>query len=509
MTHLRINLSQNPLKEAFSKPPYKSPWELTEQYTYIHPLLRGVVITIEFSLCYLAAVIAYRMFTGGYDIAHIGFSAYFYFASLSWISIAALRNLYIPRNIYSLLDALKQFPLVLSIQFILISSFVLTTDPDLYPFPLFAWNISLELTFILSFRAILFVLFKYRRLLLKRDTKVLVIGTSPEAQALFSYFHSIKMRAFRFGDQEKPQPHLDWDTPANFAKIQSFCAQKQVNELIVESSLQTPEPISKIQAFADNHYMHVKWIGPAKVKDSSDSRFVYVDAHNHYDLIDADQAEINFVGPTPIISFRRQPLNTIMNRMIKRSFDIVFSLIAIACVLLPAYVLIGCWILWESPGPIIFRQTRAGRRNTPFTCFKFRTMYHESTKASFRQATKNDARITRVGAFLRRTNLDELPQLWNVLLGDMSLVGPRPHPIPLNDQYALLIDRFHYRHFSRPGITGWAQVHGYRGETKDPYLMEKRVECDQWYIEHWSLWLDIRIMFFTLWRMLEGDSQAY
>ena len=127
----------------------------------------------------------------------------------------------------------------------------------------------------------------------------------------------------------------------------------------------------------------------------------------------------------------------------------------------------------------------------------------------YRQASKNDKRITRAGKFLRKTNLDELPQFLNVLKGEISIVGPRPHPTPLNLESKDSVDKYMRRHLVKPGITGWAQVHGLRGETKEKSLMQRRVEYDLWYIENWSFWLDIQIVFLTIWRMIKGDPQAY
>jgi len=162
----------------------------------------------------------------------------------------------------------------------------------------------------------------------------------------------------------------------------------------------------------------------------------------------------------------------------------------------------------NSRGPVFFRQQRSGKGNNVFTCLKFRTM-RVNAEADELQATKGDVRITGMGRFLRKTNLDELPQFFNVLLGHMSVVGPRPHMLRHTEQYAALIDQFMVRHLIKPGITGWAQVHGFRGETSDTYKMEKRVEYDVWYIENWSLLLDLKIIVLTLGNMLKGEENAF
>jgi undecaprenyl-phosphate galactose phosphotransferase/putative colanic acid biosynthesis UDP-glucose lipid carrier transferase len=162
----------------------------------------------------------------------------------------------------------------------------------------------------------------------------------------------------------------------------------------------------------------------------------------------------------------------------------------------------------ESPGPVFFRQKRSGRDNRPFVCLKFRSMYVNDL-AHNKQAGKGDSRVTKFGAFIRKTSIDELPQFFNVFWGDMSVVGPRPHMINLAKEYSELINNYLVRQFAKPGITGWAQVNGYRGETKELSDMENRVEYDIWYIENWSLLLDIKIIVRTVINILKGDENAY
>jgi lipopolysaccharide/colanic/teichoic acid biosynthesis glycosyltransferase len=162
----------------------------------------------------------------------------------------------------------------------------------------------------------------------------------------------------------------------------------------------------------------------------------------------------------------------------------------------------------SSRGPVFFKQTRLGEGNRTFVCYKFRSM-RMNVEADTKQATKDDPRVTRVGKFLRKSNLDEMPQFFNVLLGQMSVVGPRPHPLRLNDQFRDIIDKYMVRHFVRPGITGWAQVNGFRGETRTPELMERRIELDIWYLENWSFWLDLKIVVKTVTNMFGKDPMAY
>lgn len=214
-------------------------------------------------------------------------------------------------------------------------------------------------------------------------------------------------------------------------------------------------------------------------------------------------------GEFPVISLRKEPLEDIAARFRKRAFDMVFSSLVIVFILSWLMPLIAILIKLDSKGPVFFLQNRTGRNNVNFKVFKFRTMTVTEEDEKFIQAKKGDSRITKIGTFLRKTSLDELPQFINVFQGCMSVVGPRPHPLLLNDHYQELIERYMVRHFVKPGITGWAQVNGYRGETSDPSLMECRVEHDIWYLENWTLMLDVKVVFMTVLQVAKGTEQAY
>jgi putative colanic acid biosysnthesis UDP-glucose lipid carrier transferase len=213
------------------------------------------------------------------------------------------------------------------------------------------------------------------------------------------------------------------------------------------------------------------------------------------------KVKIDFYDLVPVLSMRREPLQNSFNRIIKRTFDIIFSLLVILLVFPFALLIIAPLIKLSSRGPIFFKQLRSGRNNEEFYCYKFRTM-HVNDQADSLQAKKGDTRITAIGAFLRKTSLDELPQFYNALIGNMSVVGPRPHMLRHTEEYSKLIDKFMVRQLVKPGVTGWAQVHGYRGDTRDSSLMEKRVEYDVWYLENWSLILDIKIVVITAWQVI-------
>jgi putative colanic acid biosynthesis UDP-glucose lipid carrier transferase len=210
----------------------------------------------------------------------------------------------------------------------------------------------------------------------------------------------------------------------------------------------------------------------------------------------------------PLLSVRREPLQAAYNRMIKRTFDIVFSIFILAAIYPVLYLCLGTLIKLSSRGPILFKQKRTGLYGHEFECYKFRTM-RVNSEADTMQAAKDDPRKTRLGDFLRKTNLDEFPQFLNVLSGEMSVVGPRPHMLRHTEEYSALIDKYMVRHLVKPGVTGWAQVNGYRGETKTLEQMEGRVKRDVWYIENWSFFLDLKIIIVTIFNMFKGERNAY
>lgn len=217
---------------------------------------------------------------------------------------------------------------------------------------------------------------------------------------------------------------------------------------------------------------------------------------------------LEYLDNFPILSLRPEPLEDMGNSVKKRIFDVFFSLTVMILLLSWLIPILALLIKLTSRGPVFFKQMRSGKNNKQFTCYKLRTMT-VNTEANIRQVTLNDARITKVGRMLRKTNLDELPQFLNVLLGNMSIVGPRPHMLVHTRKYSQIMSEYMIRHFLKPGITGWAQVNGFRGEIKDDEQLRKRIEHDIWYMENWSLWLDAKVVGLTVYSTLKGDKNAY
>ncbi len=213
------------------------------------------------------------------------------------------------------------------------------------------------------------------------------------------------------------------------------------------------------------------------------------------------------IGRGAVYTNYQSPLIYMSNRVLKRTFDIVFSIVVLI-LLLPFIPIIALIIKMQSPGPVIFKQERTGINGHQFTCYKFRSM-NVNSDADTVQATKDDPRKFPFGDFIRRYNIDELPQFWNVLKGDMSIVGPRPHMLKHTEQYAKVVEKYMFRHYAKPGITGYAQVTGSRGEITDLSQMEERVQKDVYYIENWSFWFDLKLIGMTALTMFIHDKKAY
>ncbi|MCF8240420.1 MAG: undecaprenyl-phosphate glucose phosphotransferase [Melioribacteraceae bacterium] len=227
----------------------------------------------------------------------------------------------------------------------------------------------------------------------------------------------------------------------------------------------------------------------------------------------SEKFKINLFGSFPIITVRNNPLEEIQWRFVKHTFDLLFTAIIFILVLSWLLPIIAVMIKITSKGPVFFIQDRIGKFNEKFRCYKFRTMtINEKAGNKFIPVTKDDQRVTKIGRILRITSLDELPQFINVLLGDMSIVGPRPHAIAYDNSYADVVDEIRLRHRVKPGITGWAQIHGLRGDVFDfqenVKRTRERIQHDIWYIENWRFWLDIQIIFETVWQIASGRNKG-
>ena len=274
--------------------------------------------------------------------------------------------------------------------------------------------------------------------------------------------------------------------------------------------------LKDVELFVKTHQVDEMFCAVPDIEDSQNvSSMIRIAENNAVDFYYVPQFgrtvtrqfELSSVGDVPILAIHPYPLKNPINRLIKRTFDLLVSTVML--VLSPLVIIpVAIGIKMSSPGPIFFVQKRTGYRGKAFNCYKFRTM-RVNADSDTRQASKDDPRVTRFGNFLRRTSIDELPQFYNVWLGDMSIVGPRPHMVAQTEMYSELIDKYMLRHTIKPGITGWAQTHGFRGQTEELWQMEKRVELDVWYAENWTFFLDLKIIFNTILNALKGEDNAY
>ena len=313
--------------------------------------------------------------------------------------------------------------------------------------------------------------------------KTIIIGSSIESQNLELFFNKNKQAGYlhkkTFSDVSK-KSILD---SINFVKEQEideiYCSTENINDQEVKALIK----------FCDNNLKTIKFI-PNSTKLNS-KKLIY----ETYDSL-------------PILSLRRVPLQDSVNLFFKRLTDIIISLAVVVFVLSWLTPIIALFIKKESDGPVFFKQIRNGINYEEFSCLKFRSMI-VNDNAHKLQATKGDTRVTKIGAFLRKTSLDEMPQFINVLLGDMSVVGPRPHMIKENDKYYKTVDKYMLRHVIKPGITGLAQVSGYRGEVEKESDIVNRIKFDIYYLENWSILLDVKIILRTILNSIKGEDKAY
>lgn len=280
----------------------------------------------------------------------------------------------------------------------------------------------------------------------------------------------------------------DTSLTATCKQIQ-LAAENGINNLYIALSPERINEVPLLLSEAHNHCVRLKFVP---------------DFHPNL----AANIQKDHVNALTLINANAEPFEDMSSRFIKRLFDILFSAGVILFIFSWLYPVLAILIKYESKGPVLFKQLRSGKNNINFWCYKFRSMTVNEGADSL-QASKYDDRITKIGRFMRKTSLDELPQFFNVLMGSMSIVGPRPHMLKHTEQYRSLIDKYMVRHYLKPGITGWAQINGFRGETKHIPQMKKRVEHDIWYLENWSVTLDLKIIFLTVTNVFQGEENAY
>ncbi len=332
---------------------------------------------------------------------------------------------------------------------------------------------------------VFYLLKKYRTILGGNFRRIVILGVNSKTLQLENFFKSNKPYGYQVINKFDVQPSGSQSLESSFA----FIVENSIDEVYCSISEFTNEQIREITEFADNNLKILKFI--------PDNKEIFTKKLNY-----------QYIGITPILSLRTIPIDTPINQFIKRTFDIVMSIIILVGLLSWLTPIMAILIKLDSKGPVFFKQKRNGLDYKEFYCYKFRSMQPNPT-ADLHQVSRDDQRITRLGKAIRHTSIDELPQFINVLKGEMSVVGPRPHMVSHTHMYAERIDKFMVRHFIKPGITGLAQVSGYRGEVESDNDIINRVKFDIFYVENWSLLLDIKIIIQTVVKALKGDEKAY
>ncbi len=414
------------------------------------------------------------------------FSLYFaFFISFSWVVIAINVDFY---EVY-------RFTKVLSIVNKLVKQFILYTISCFAFFGIYTKNTDSKVvllytsaclaTVFVAKLSVAFFLKKYREHFGGNFRRVVIVGHGKDVDQLETFFKDNP----DYGYQLTKIFNTSKENDASLEDCYSFVLDSNIDEIYCSLDSLSNTQINNVIDFADNNLKILKFL-------PDNNEFF------------SRKLKLDYYGYLPILSLRNIPLDIATNKIIKRGFDIVFSLIVIVGLLSWLIPLMAIFIKAESKGPVFFRQKRNGLNYNEFSCIKFRSM-NLNAIADLEQVSKNDPRITAVGKFIRKTSIDELPQFFNVLLGDMSVVGPRPHMVSHTEMYAQKIDKFMVRHFIKPGITGLAQTNGYRGEVENDTDIIYRVKYDIFYVENWSVLLDVKIVIATVVNAIRGEAKAY
>lgn len=403
------------------------------------------------------------------------------FSNIGWIFLVLVSNPYSLNKGWSVIKIVKSQGAFLFVHVLIVFSLVVFFKKSFS-----TTQIALVYLFFIPFFFIVKVLIVFvRRLFVKEIPfrNYILVGRNNLSEEIRKYYLLNSQEGYRFIG------YFDYKSnPQLMQSLADFCKENEVHEIFYCVGNPNTSQLQELVDFGLNSLIKVKLISGSLGQEQTIQL-------EKYDQI-------------PAIDLATLPLDEFRNQFVKRVFDLIFSILFLVTIFSWLLPLLAILIKLDSKGPIFFIQKRNGQKNRPFDCFKFRTMKFEKD-AEFKQATKSDLRITKVGKFLRKSSFDEFPQFINVFKGEMSLIGPRPHPIKLNEEFAPLISTLMSRHYAKPGITGLAQCMGYRGETQTLADMENRVRLDRYYIENWSFWLDIKIIFLTIVSLIRGSDKAY
>jgi putative colanic acid biosynthesis UDP-glucose lipid carrier transferase len=371
-------------------------------------------------------------------------------------------------------------------------SFLIHQAGELSRLWIFYWFLTGTALLVLS-RAILYSALHFLREKGLNRKRVVIVGYGPTGREMHlrasqQHWYGYEVMAVHTGMEDSSNADIVDPSVERIATLEEICdyvEANQVHEIWITLPLSASAQLQALQYLLRNSLVDIRWVPDTMSMQILSNKF------------------INFLG-LPAVELN-QPVSGGVGGIAKDLFDKAFAIVALT-LLIPLFVVIAICIRLASPGPVFFKQPRLGLNGKRFNVYKFRTMKLHEENGTVKQATQDDPRITPIGGFLRRTSLDELPQFINVLMGDMSVVGPRPHALQHNDLYREKLEMYMLRHRVKPGITGWAQIHGYRGETDTVDKMAKRVEFDLHYIQNWSLWMDVKIVVWTAFKGWTGNN---
>jgi len=435
----------------------------------------------NFVFCYLRGF--------GPDCMNTTTVGFFVFINFAWLISAnvfnaykADRQIFKKKILFTYIKTVVFFFFLFLLFFQVIKFNYYPRDDIKYLFVVFLFSIVL-------WRFLFYYFFQYYRTLGYNYRNVIIVGYNETAEKLKDYFDNNPWAGYRFNGFFTYKESDNKNIVGDFSAIEDFVGKNKVNEIYIMTN-DIQNSIYKIISSITGKY-------PVKIRFVPDlSDFSY----RSIKLVDYDMV--------PVIKIQHGPLNFWYNRWIKRLFDVVISLTVIVFVLSWVVLLLFVIDYFTDREGVFFTQLRSGLNNKSFTVIKFRTM-RKNNEAHIKQVTVDDKRVTKVGRFLRKTSMDELPQFFNVLVGQMSIIGPRPHMLIHTEKFKSYVNKFMIRHIVKPGITGYAQVRGLRGEIKLDKDIKERIKLDIFYIENWSLSLDTKIIFLTLFNILKGDEKAY
>jgi len=404
------------------------------------------------------------------------------FLSFSWIVFSVITKFYQVYRFTKLIQiaqiALKQFA-IFGLSVFAFNGLITDVSDNKQ----IGFYLACVFVIIIISKYLVFYLLKVFRKYYKGNLRHIVIVGDDDLSDQFTQFVRTN---FDYGYALKKHFSLNKSTTT---EIIAFCKEEGVDEIYLSLEKTTTKQVSEFINYVDNNFKLLKFLPSKK------------------DLLSTN-IKVDYYGLIPVMPSRTIPLNDPLNLFIKRVFDVLFAAFVLVFIMSWLMPLVALLIKLESKGPIFFKQKRHGLDYEEFNCYKFRSMY-VNEKADIEEATKNDLRITKIGALLRKTSIDEMPQFLNVLIGNMSVVGPRPHMLNFTEKYANKVNKFNVRHFVKPGITGMAQTHGYRGEIEKDSDIINRIKYDIYYMENWSLLLDLKIIYLTIKNAINGEKKAY